>query len=297
MKNKMSEQEEVIEAQEVEEESVEETKENEDTSYTDIENTDTEQSKKKGKRGPKTEAGLQAVSAAAKQWDHSAWTRNPQAVEAINVARRLRQTKNGLYSSVPIICKADQCPYAHSCPLIEMQMAPYAEKCPIEIAALEDLFSRYLDEMNINPEDKGSTVDMMLVKDLVDADIGLLRIDNKMAWDADYVIDNVIGLSEDGEAITKKELHPLTEYKEKLIARKNKTMQLLNSTRKDKAGDKITLQVDPSERAAEMMRVQQDMAIHYDEEAEAEKRFMERMKKKSKQEIIEVEPILVDDED
>lgn len=212
----------------------------------EIENIDIEEPKEKRKTGPKTEAGLQAVSSAAKQWDHSAWTRNPQAVEAITVARQLRNTKHGLYANVPIICKADSCPYAHSCPLIEMQMAPFGEKCPIEIAALEDLFSRYLEEMQINPEDRGSTVDMMLVKDLVDADIGLLRIDNKMAWDADYVIDNVIGISEEGEAITKKELHPLTEYKEKLISRKNKTMQLLNSTRKDKAGDKITLSVDPS---------------------------------------------------
>lgn len=258
------------------------------------EEEEVKQEKKKNKTGPKTEAGLQAVSAAAKQWDHSAWTRNPAAVEAITVARQLRNTKHGLYANVPIICKAEHCPYAHSCPLIEMQMAPFGDKCPIEIAAIEDLFARYLDEMGIDPSNKKSTVDMMLVKDLVDADIGLLRIDNKMAWDADYVIDNVIGVSDEGEAITKKELHPLTDYKEKLISRKNKTMQLLNSTRKDKAGDKITLQVDPSERAAEMLKVQKDMSSHFDQEQEAERRFMERMGKKSS-DVIDVDPIDLDE--
>ena len=245
-----------------------------------------------------SEAGLQAVSASAKKWDHSAWTKNPKAVEAITVARQLRSTKHGLYANVPIICKADQCPYAHSCPLIECELAPYGDKCPIEIAAIEDLFSRYLEEMNIDPANKKSTVDMMLVKDLVDADIGLLRCDNKMAWDADYIINNVVGMSEGGEALTRMELHPLTEYKEKLINRKNKTLQLLNSTRKDKEGSKVSIQIDPSERAAQMMKVQQDMMTHIDDEDENERKYYEKLNKKivSSSEIIEVEPIELDDE-
>lgn len=249
---------------------------------------------KKNKSGPKTEAGLQAISAAAKKWDHSAWTQNEEAVQAITIARQLRNTKHGLYANVPIICKGEECPYAHSCPLIKMGMAPFAEKCPIEIAAIEDLFSRYLEEIGIDPTDKKKTVDMMLIKDLVDADIGLLRIDNKMAWDADYVIDNVVGMTEEGEAITKKELHPLADYKEKLISRKNKTMQLLNSTRKDKAGDRVTVTLDPSERAAEMIKVQNDMDAHLEAEREAERKFMSRMSKSKEKEIIDIEPISLD---
>lgn len=239
--------------------------------------------------------GLQAISEKAKELDHSAWTRNPKAVEAITIARQLRSTKHGLYANVPIICKADACPYAHSCPLLEMELAPYGEKCPIEIAAIEDLFNRYLDEMQIDPNDTKNTVDLMLVKDLVDADIGLLRCDNKMAWDADYVIENAIGMTDEGEAITKKELHPLTEYKEKLIARKNKTLQLLNSTRKDKEGSKLMVTMDPSERAAQMLKVQQDMATHFEDEEEAERKYFEKMQKNNPT-IIDVEPIPVDEE-
>jgi hypothetical protein len=248
------------------------------------------------KRGPKTEAGLQAVSESAKALDHSAWTRNPKAVEAIEVAKRMRQTKHGLYANVPIICKAEACPYSHSCPLLASDLAPYGDKCPIEIAAIEDLFQRYLEEMRIDPEDRRNTVDMMLVKDLVDADIGLLRCDNKMAWDADYVIDNVVGLNDEGEAITKKELHPLTEYKEKLITRKNKTLQLLNSTRKDKEGSRLTVQLDPSERAAQMLKVQQDMTAHLDAEEENQRKYFEKMQGKDS-DVIDVEPINLEDEE
>jgi hypothetical protein len=243
-----------------------------------------------GKRGPKTEAGLAAIAEHARQLDHSAWTRNPKAVEAIEVAKRLRNTKHGLYASVPIICKAQACPYAHSCPLVEMEMAPYGEKCPIEIAAIEDLFYRYCAHFNIDPDNikPSDTVDLMMIKDLVDADIALLRCDNKMAWDADYIIHNTVGMTEEGEPITKQELHPLTEYKEKLIARKNKTFQLLNSTRKDKEGTKITVTHDPSERAAEMLKVMQEMKQIEANEEERKQKYFERAKNEN---VIEISPI------
>jgi hypothetical protein len=247
-------------------------------------------SEKKKKTGPKTEAGLAAISESAKLLDHSAWTRNPKAVEAIEVAKRLRNTKHGLYASVPIICKAESCPYAHSCPLQQAELAPYGEKCPMEIAAIEDLFYRYCEDLRINPDDRSNMIDLVMVKDLVDADIGLLRCDNKMAWDADYVIHNAVGVTDDGEAITKQELHPLTEYKEKLIARKNKTLQLLNSTRKDKEGTKLNVILDPSERAAQMLKVKQDMMLNDEEEEAAEKRYYEKMNKHNP-EVIDVEPI------
>lgn len=253
------------------------------------------------KTGPKTEAGLQAVAAHARELDHSAWTKNPEAVEAINVAKRLRNTKHGLYASVPIICKAETCPYAHSCPLLEQGIAPYGEKCPIEIAAIEDLFGRYAEQFDIDLENRkaSETVDLMMVKDLVDADIGLLRCDNKMAWDADYVINNTVGMTEDGEPITRQELHPLTEYREKLINRKHKTFQLLNSTRKDKEGTKLTVTADPSVKAAEMLQVQKDMEMLQDQEDKAEEEYYSKLNRMNSgnEDIIDIEPVDFEEED
>lgn len=252
------------------------------------------------KTGPKTEAGLAAISAHAKQLDHAAWTKNPEAVEAIEIARRLRSTKHGMYAAIPIICKAEACPYAHSCPLLEIDKAPYGEKCPIEIAAIEDLFERYAAQFGIDLEKRkpSDTVDLMMIKDLVDADIAMLRIDNKMAWDADYIISNTVGMTEDGEPISRDELHPLTDYKEKLINRKNKTFQLLNSTRKDKEGTKLTLAADPSIQAAEMLKVKQDMERIQQEEKEAELAYYKKMNLDiPKDDIIDVEPVDFEEED
>jgi hypothetical protein len=245
--------------------------------------------------GPKTEAGLQAASEHARNLDHSAWTRNPEAVQAIAIAKRLRQTKHGLYASVPIICKADACPYAESCELAQMSIAPYGEKCPMEIAAIEDLFARYCSDMNIDPDDKAQQVDAIMVKEVVDLDIAMLRCDKKMAVSADFIIQQNVGMTEDGEAITREELHPLTEYKEKLRGQKFKTLNLLNSTRKDKHGSKTTVVFDPSERASQMLKIQEDMKELDDKEDDAEQAYYEKMRRLKNESVIDVEPITGDE--
>jgi|SRR5579875_279683 len=244
------------------------------------------------KTGPKTEAGKLVVS---QNLNPTAWTQNPDAVAAIELAKRMRNTKHGLYASVPIICKSDACPYKESCFLYREGLAPYGEKCPIEIAAIEDLFYRYCEDLKIDPEKSQNTVDVVMVKELVDLDVSLLRCDNKMATDADFIIQNAIGLTEEGEGIYKSELHPVVEYKEKLLNRKHKILQLLNSTRKDKEGTRITVELDPSERAAQMLKVQNDMKVLDMEEDEAEKMYYLRMQK-SQGDVIEAEPIGLDDE-
>lgn len=248
-----------------------------------------------GNTGPKTEAGLRAVSENAKLLDHSAWTQNPAAVEAIEIAKRLRQTKHGMYASVPIICKAEGCPYAESCELQQVGLAPYGEKCPMEIAAIEDLFQRYCSDMNINPEDPRQQVDAIMVKEVVDIDISMLRCDKKMAISADFIIDQVVSVTEEGEAISRQELHPLTEYKEKLRAQKFKTLNLLNSTRKDKEGSKVSVSFDPSERAAQMLKIKQDMLMLDQQEDDAEQEYYKRMNK-TNGDVIDVEPIILEDE-
>ncbi|MGV7000198.1 hypothetical protein ACWA2C_16045 [Priestia megaterium] len=245
--------------------------------------------------GPKTEAGLQAVSEQARSLDHTAWTQNPEAVQAIEIAKRLRNTKHGMYASVPIICKAEGCPYAESCELQQMQLAPYGEKCPMEIAAIEDLFARYCDDMNINPEDPRQQVDAILVKEVVDIDISMLRCDKKMAVSADFIIEQIVGMTDEGEAMSRQELHPLTEYKEKLRAQKYKTLNLLNSTRKDKEGSKTTVVFDPSERAAQMLKIQEDMKQLENQEDEAEKAYYEKMRRGGN-DVIDVEPIVMEEE-
>jgi hypothetical protein len=179
-----------------------------------------------------------------------AWKLSERGREAIQLAVGMSHTKHGLYASIPMLCKADACPYAAVCPLVEMQKAPEGERCPLEIAMILKKYDEYSDEFGI---DESNVVDMSLVKDLIDYDIQLFRAENKIAVQGDFVEDVVVTVTEGGEAITAPQLSKATEYKDKVMTKRFKILELMNSTRKDKAGDKLTISLDPSSYASQLM--------------------------------------------
>jgi len=178
------------------------------------------------------------------------WKVSEKGLEAIKVAVAMTQTKHGLYASIPMLCKAEECPYAKVCPLVDMEMAPRGERCPLEIAMILNKFEEYSKHFGVTEED---TVDLGLIRDLIDYDIQLFRADNKIAIEGDFVEDVVVTVTESGEVITNPQLSKATEYKEKIQAKRYKVLELMNSTRKDKAGSKLTVTLDPSTYAAQLM--------------------------------------------
>lgn len=179
-----------------------------------------------------------------------AWNVSAKGREAISMAVAMNKTKHGLYASIPMLCKAEACPYASVCPLVDMGQAPEGERCPLEIAMILNRYEDYSKEFGI---DDRNIVDMGLVKDLIDYDIQLFRAENKIAIQGDFVEDIVVTITEGGEAITNPKLSQATEYKDKIMNKRFKILELMNSTRKDKAGDKLTLSLDPSSYAAQLM--------------------------------------------
>lgn len=179
-----------------------------------------------------------------------AWKLSDKGREAIQLAVGMSRTKHGLYASIPMLCKGDECPYASVCPLVDMDKAPKGERCPLEIAMILNKYEDYSREFGI---DENNVVDMGLVKDLIDYDIQLFRAENKIAIQGDFVEDVVITVTERGDEITAPQLSKATEYKDKIMTKRFKILELMNSTRKDKAGDKITLSLDPSSYASQLM--------------------------------------------
>lgn len=179
-----------------------------------------------------------------------AWKISDKGKEAIKIAVGMSKTKHGLYASIPMLCKAESCQYAKVCPLVEMGQAPEGERCPLEIAMILKRYEEYSDEFGV---DDSNTVDMSLIKDLIDYDIQLFRAENKIAIQGDFVEDIVVDVTKSGEVITAPQLSQATQYKDKIMAKRFKILELMNSTRKDKAGDKLSVQFDPSTYAAQLM--------------------------------------------
>lgn len=178
------------------------------------------------------------------------WNLSDKGREAIQLAVAMAQTKHGLYASIPMLCKADECPYAAVCPLVDMGKAPEGERCPLEIAMILKKFEEYSEEFGI---DENNVVDMGLVKTLIDYDIQEFRAENKIAVQGDFIEEVVVGVSESGEAHTAPQLSQATAYKDKIQTKKFKVLEMMNSTRKDKAGDKLQVNLDPSTYAAQLL--------------------------------------------
>lgn len=181
----------------------------------------------------------------------SSWKLSDKGKEAIKLAVGMAQTKHGLYASIPMLCKGDKCPYSKVCPLIDMDSAPEGERCPLEIAMILNKFESYKNEFQI---DERNIVDMELTKDLIDCDVQIFRAENKMAVDGDFVENYVVTVTESGEAVEDSRISKAADYKERIMGKKHKILQMMHSTRKDKAGDKLSISLDPSTYAAQLMQ-------------------------------------------
>ncbi|MEW6770032.1 MAG: hypothetical protein AB1330_01380 [Bacillota bacterium] len=182
--------------------------------------------------------------------DTDTWGLSETALNALQRAEQIQAARHGLYASIPIICKLDRCPYAQTCRLIDEGLAPAGERCPLEIAAMQRLFQAYMEELEVEDD---AAVDIMLIRELVSIDIAILRCENKLAVDADFLQEVAVAVTPKGHIITKPEIHKAAEYKDKLLEKRHRVLQLLNSTRKDKAGSKHVFMFDPSTRAVELL--------------------------------------------
>lgn len=187
----------------------------------------------------------------------STWKVSNETKGMIAQSLEIYNTKHGLYAAIPMVCKGERCPYAEVCPLVSGGMDPSGSRCPLEIGLIMKRYDEYVNEFDINEDD---VVDMGLVKDLVDYDVQLFRAENRIAMQGDFIEDVVVSVQDNGREITAPQISKAAEYKEKIATKKHKVLQLMHSTRSDKAGDRLTLTLDPSSYAAQLMsQVAQDM--------------------------------------
>lgn len=158
---------------------------------------------------------------------------------ANEVTKSVKKTnlKHGLFANIPLICRGNLCPYKSAC---YVENKPQGERCPIEIGAILSRFESHCQHFGIRFSEKGEVfvedvVDASMVRDLVDIEIQMLRADNKLALDGDFIGQTVSAVSDTGQVYYDDVVSPAAEFKMTLLKQKNKLLEKLNATRKDKS--------------------------------------------------------------
>lgn len=169
--------------------------------------------------------------------------------DEVNIANSndLIRLKHGLMANIPIVCRGIKCPYYPAC-LVDKTKIRAGKRCPTEVATLIMRFEDYCKSLLIEDND---TVDLSLVRELVDIEIQIMRASGYMAVNPSFVEDVVAGIAPNGTPYYKPELSMAVRYKETLRKERHRILTLLNSTRKDRVN--TLKRIDPSTMAASLI--------------------------------------------
>lgn len=169
------------------------------------------------------------------------WGINANLVQEITNMNRVYSSKHGMFASVPIICKDTDCAYKDVC-MVSPGERVVGRRCPMEIAAILSRFEQWCAHFDIdtsqNVIEPKDLVDVTLIKDLVNIEVQILRAENKIALNGDFMADTLLDIDKKCQPYFGKIVAPETEFLITLQNRKDKILNQLNATRKDKASDK-----------------------------------------------------------
>lgn len=163
------------------------------------------------------------------------WGHSTLGLEAKKAAMSMLSTKNGMYARIPLVCKANGCPYADSCMLLKYGLAPMGEACPKETAEIELRYAAYDEDFEL---DTASFTDRNLVSELINYDIMLDRLRALLVKEEVLIVDVVTGITEQGEEYTHPEVSKTWEAYERVEKKRNNIYDLMLATRKSQKSDK-----------------------------------------------------------
>lgn len=177
--------------------------------------------------------------------------------EASKFQKYLNKLSTGSYSMVPLTCAGPFCIFAAKCPLQQMKKAPIGQSCIIEQNLINRYVMQYMTEYDVDPN---NFTEVGYCNELSEIEILLMRLNHSLAQpeNASLVIDQSVGVDNEGTPIIQKQLSPFMEQKERLQNRRSKIIKLMVGDRQERykmeAALKVKTEKDPSSRTAEMRR-------------------------------------------
>jgi len=162
---------------------------------------------------------------------------------AVEATKEIMQSNRfNLFQSSPIICRGSSCPYFDTCIIKERVDIKeiVGMRCPYELGLASSLSEKYVNHFLPEREDgdnfEADPIMLDLIKELVDYEVQINRAERIMSDKGHFLDEIVTGISPQGQIISNLEVARWVEYKNNLTEKKHKTMQLLNSTPKDRTG-------------------------------------------------------------
>ena len=162
------------------------------------------------------------------------WGHSSLGLEAKKAAMTMLSTKHGMYARIPLVCKAESCPYSEQCLILKYDLAPMGEPCPVETAEIEARYSGYSMDFDI---EGSSFTDRTIVSEIINLDIMIERCKALMSKEGVPVVDVVAGIDENGNVLMRPEVSKAVDAYEKFTRKRNELYQLMQATRKDKKVD------------------------------------------------------------
>ena len=169
------------------------------------------------------------------------WGIQPSLIKEISNMNKVYSSKHGMFSSVPIICRSQDCAYKDVC-MVSQQQRVVGQRCPMEIATILSRYEQWCEHFNIdtsqNAINAADLVDATLIKDLVNLEVQMMRAENKIALNGDFMADTLLDIDKKCNPYYGKIVSPEVEFLMTLQDKKIKILNQLNATRKDKASEK-----------------------------------------------------------
>lgn len=188
------------------------------------------------------------------------WAVNPTLAKEVGNISNVYSSPYGMFRSVPIVCKDQDCAYKDIC-MVQQANRVVGQRCPMEIATILSRFEQWcmhfgIEIVNdfIDPKD---LVDATLIKDLVTIEVQQLRGENKIALNGDFMTKTLLDIDKKCTPYYGQIVSPESEYLLTLQQRKEKILNQLNATRKDKAQDRRTQ--SPSDEAMRLFQQIREM--------------------------------------
>ncbi len=167
---------------------------------------------------------------------------------------------HGHQSSLPMVCKAEQCPFIGLCPLKQAKIKlPIGKQCTVEKAVMAQWVQVTLNALNIDPNNPENAVDISMVFELA----GLEMLRYRAAWhlstSPNLVEERIVGYSPQGDPIYAEQPKAALIVLEKYGKLVSKLRDQLLATRRAQA-QVGKLSNDLSMRGAELLSKARELA-------------------------------------